>query len=241
MSLLSSLLPQSTTGSKVHTKSVFDNGYISTSKANGFRDDLDSGDSRAKAYFKLSEAALSSVLNTGGLSTADAQQLAEDDFWQLIVTNFSETHSEFSSAHNTLSEAYVWFATGPSPIAIQITGMLLAERDYDYRTRFLFLYAAALRARQLTLNERTLQFVLKDTCMHLVVTQLSFSESVKNPDYSVVTISGLAYKYCNMNSSEPLYTDFYGTEPDVPTFKVPPEEPKQEKEEPRADKGEGKV
>lgn len=198
---------------KSDRKSVFDLGYIPTSKATKYESDY-----RQKTYLQINSAAYNE-LSKQGLSTSDLQSLRDDDFWELIVSDYSEQHAENMSVHNVLSESFCWFATGPAPVQVNITAHLLTSDAHDYRTHFLYLYTSNMRVKQLSRNARTLTLVLKDTVMKLFILSLSFSESSDMPDFSTVTISGIGYKYQNMYSESPtLYTGYYGKTAAVSTM-----------------------
>lgn len=205
-----------TTESKV---SIFDQGYIDTSKSNNYSDDVNPGSGKQKCYLQINDEALDS-LYTKGMSANDVASMRDDAFWEMIVTDFSEAHGEKVSTHNTLSEAFCWFVLGPNPVHVQLTAHMLCTRTNDYRTKFLHLYAAGLRARQLTRAARTLTLVVKDACMNLIVNSISFAETSAIPEYTTFTLSGVACKYrMNNANTEPLYTGYYGQTGALPTSK----------------------
>ena len=195
--------------------SIFDRGYIPTSKDARYADDY-----RQKTYLQISSAAYNELSNQG-LSTSDIQSLRDDDFWELIVTEYSEQHAENMAVHNVLSESFCWFATGPAPVQVSLTANLLTSDAKDHRTHFLYMYTSNMRVKQLSRSARTLTLVMKDTVMKLFILSLSFSENSQMPDFSTVTISGIGYKYQNMYSASPtLYTGYYGKTAAVPTLPV---------------------
>lgn len=191
--------------SSTSRQSIFVNGYIPTSKATDYEDDY-----RTKTYLQLSSSTLTSLSST--LTTSTINSLSDDDFWELIVTDYSEAHSEKHAIVNSLSESFCWFATGANPIQISLTAKVLTGGDKDYRTEFLYQYTANLRARQLSQNSRTLAMVMKDTLVRLYVLSLNFNESSQEPDFSTFTMTALGYKYKNTNSEmSSLYQGYYGT------------------------------
>ena len=201
--------------SNTQRTSVFVNGYIPTSKASTYEDDY-----RQKTYLQVNSATFTSLIGKGGLTAADIQSLCSDDFWELIVTDYSEAHSEKVARHNTLSESFCWFALGPMPVQVSLTAKLLTAGDKDYRTKFLYAYTSNMRAKQLSKAERTLTLVVKDTCMKLFVQSLNFNESSAEPDFSTFTLTGIGYKYQNIYSEDAtLYTGYYGKTPSVSTRK----------------------
>lgn len=206
---------QSTTSSKDYTTnsewtSVFSTGYTQTSKATKYEDDY-----RTKCYLQLSSESLTEVFSSAStekaITSTEATQLRSDDFWELILTDFTEDHAEKVGMNNTLSEAFCWFAMGPSPVQIDLTGHLLTSGDKDYRTKFLYQYVANMRAKQLSQKARTLTLVVKDTVMKLLILSLHFTESKDMPDFSTVNITGVGYNYRTINSTAKLYTGYYGT------------------------------
>lgn len=186
-------------------KSIFDDGYIPTSKAVEYDDDY-----REKTYLQISSAAFNSLAKLG-YSAAEMQMLRNDDFWELIVSDYDESHTENAAVLNTLSESFCWFATGPAPVQVHLTAKVMMSDEKDYRTRFLYHYASSMRAKQLAVDSRTLTLVVKDTAMKLFVLSINFTETSKEPDFSTFTLSGIGYKYRNIYAEEQkLYTGYYG-------------------------------
>ena len=127
--------------SLANTISVFEAGYISSSK--------DASLSKAQTgYFSLGSSSAASGL-TGSNDAAAA------NFWQIIITGITEGHSEKSLVHNTLSENVSVFSAGAMPVQVSITGMLLRTRTDDHHFEFLQRYVDGLRARRLSLDDRT--------------------------------------------------------------------------------------
>ena len=154
--------------------------------------------------------------NSGGVTAAH--------FWQIIITGITEGHSEKSLVHNTLSENVSVFSAGAMPVQVSITGMLLRTRTDDHHFEFLQRYVDGLRARKLSLDERTCTFVSKDTSFKLIIEALVLESSVNNETYVNISIQGHAYGYKMTNSREPLQLDYYGTEYPVATSGVKKED-----------------
>lgn len=199
-------LDKSPTATVTRTReSIFTNGYIPTSKAVEYDEDY-----REKTYLQISSAAFN-ALSSLGYSEAAMQMLRNDDFWELIVSDYDESHTENMAMMNTLSESFCWFATGPAPVQVHLTAKVMTSDGKDYRTRFLYHYASSMRAKQLAVDSRTLTLVVKDTAMKLFVLSINFTESSKEPDFSTFTMSAIGYKYKNIYAEEQkLYTGYYG-------------------------------
>lgn len=196
--------------SLANTISVFEAGYISSSK--------DASLSKAQTgYFSLGASSAASGL-TGSNDAAAA------NFWQIIITGITEGHSEKSLVHNTLSENVSVFSAGAMPVQVSITGMLLRTRTDDHHFEFLQRYVDGLRARRLSLDDRTCTFVSKDTSFKLIIEALVLESSVDNETYVNISIQGHAYGYKMTNSREPLQLGYYGTEYPVATSGVKKEE-----------------
>ena len=196
--------------SLANTISVFEAGYISSSK--------DASLSKAQTgYFSLGSSSAASGL-TGSNDAAAA------NFWQIIITGITEGHSEKSLVHNTLSENVSVFSAGAMPVQVSITGMLLRTRTDDHHFEFLQRYVDGLRARRLSLDDRTCTFVSKDTSFKLIIEALVLESSVNNETYVNISIQGHAYGYKMTNSHEPLQLGYYGTEYPVATSGVKKEE-----------------
>lgn len=196
--------------SLANTISVFEAGYISSSK-NASLSKAQTG------YFSLGPSSAASGL-TGSNDAAAA------NFWQIIITGITEGHSEKSLVHNTLSENVSVFSAGAMPVQVSITGMLLRTRTDDHHFEFLQRYVDGLRARRLSLNDRTCTFVSKDTSFKLIIEALVLESSVDNETYVNISIQGHAYGYKMTNSHEPLQLGYYGTEYPVATSGVKKEE-----------------
>lgn len=187
----------------VDTVSVFDAGYISSSKAASL--------TKARTgYFALGTG------GSGGLFRPESGGPAAN-FWQIIITSITEGHSEKSLVHNTLSENVSVFAAGALPVQINITGKLLRTASNDHHFEFLRRYVDELRARKLDLEERTCTFVSKDTTFRIIIEALVLESSVENESYVDISIQGHAYGYRMTGSRDPLKLGYYGTEPSVAT------------------------
>ena len=192
------------------TISVFDAGYISSSKAASL--------TKARTgYFALSAAASGGASGSANGEQADASQAPAANFWQIIITSITEGHSEKSLVHNTLSENVSVFAAGALPVQVNITGKLLRTASSDHHFEFLRRYVDELRARKLDLEERICTFVSKDTTFRIIVEALVLESSVENESYVDISIQGHAYGYRMTGSRDPLKLGYYGTEPSVAT------------------------
>lgn len=193
----------------VDTVSVFDAGYISSSKAASL--------TKARTgYFALGTGGSGGLSASGGLFRPESGGPAAN-FWQIIITSITEGHSEKSLVHNTLSENVSVFAAGALPVQINITGKLLRTASNDHHFEFLRRYVDELRARKLDLEERTCTFVSKDTTFRIIIEALVLESSVENESYVDISIQGHAYGYRMTGSRDPLKLGYYGTEPSVAT------------------------
>ena len=207
--------------SKIRTrKSIFDNGYISTSKDAWYGDDH----FREKAYLQWNTSTFAGL----GLSNYILTAIESDAIWELLITDVSENHTELFAQHDTLAGTVAYFATGPASIKLTITGKLPISGAADYRTAFLYQYIKNMRAKQLSYNDCLLGFVLKDTTSKIYILNLQLSESSSEPDMANIVISCLAYLYKNTYSTENLYTDVYSKTMSVPKTAATPQETKQE-------------
>ena len=176
------------------TESVFDLGYIPSSK------NLMFGDAHA-CYFTLADRY--------NIITVEAP--VTDYFWRMIVMNIVEGHSEKHATHNTLSDSVGVFATGANHIDIIISGKILVSKTEDDSFVFLQEYVRRFRERQLAYSNKTLCFVFKDCTFNLIVQSITLTASVQSESYFDISVQGAAYGYKMLNSSEPLNLDYYGT------------------------------
>lgn len=204
--------------SLANTISVFEAGYISSSK--------DASLTKAQAgYFSLGpSSAVSTLFGSNDAASENSGGVTAANFWQIIITGLTEGHSEKSLVHNTLSENVSVFSAGAMPVQVSITGMLLRTRTDDHHFEFLQRYVDGLRARRLSLDDRTCTFVSKDTSFKLIIEALVLESSVDNETYVNISIQGHAYGYKMTNSHEPLQLGYYGTEYPVATSGVKKEE-----------------
>lgn len=204
--------------SLANTISVFEAGYISSSK--------DASLTKAQAgYFSLGpSSAVSTLFGSNDAASENSGGVTAANFWQIIITGITEGHSEKSLVHNTLSENVSVFSAGAMPVQVSITGMLLRTRTDDHHFEFLQRYVDGLRARRLSLDDRTCTFVSKDTSFKLIIEALVLESSVDNETYVNISIQGHAYGYKMTNSREPLQLGYYGTEYPVATSGVKKEE-----------------
>lgn len=204
--------------SLANTISVFEAGYISSSK--------DASLTKAQAgYFSLGpSSAVSTLFGSNDPASENSGGVTAANFWQIIITGITEGHSEKSLVHNTLSENVSVFSAGAMPVQVSITGMLLRTRTDDHHFEFLQRYVDGLRARRLSLDDRTCTFVSKDTSFKLIIEALVLESSVDNETYVNISIQGHAYGYKMTNSHEPLQLGYYGTEYPVATSGVKKEE-----------------
>lgn len=201
--------------SSVTTVSVFDAGYISSSKAasTGVR----------TGYFALGTGtSVASLATLGGLAgttmkASSGTMSSAANFWQIIITGIVEEHAEKSLVHNTLSENVSVFAAGAMPVQVSITGLLLLSATDNHHFGFLKRYVDELRARRLSLEDRTCLFVSKDTSFKLIIEALVLGTSVENEAYADISIQGHACGYRMTDSKDPLRLNYYGKESPVPT------------------------
>lgn len=200
---------------KIRTrKSIFDRGYIPTSKDAWYGDDH----FREKAYLQWNTSTFSNL----GLSSYILTAIESDAIWELLITDVTENHTELYSQHDTLAGTVAYFATGPASIKMTITGKLPISGAADYRTAFLYQYIKNMRAKQLTYNDCLLGFVLKDTTSKIYILNLQLSETSAEPDMANIVISCLSYLYKNTYSTENLYTDVYSKTMSVPRVATTP-------------------
>lgn len=122
------------------------------------------------------------------------------DFFEMIITDVSEQFSEGEARFNVLSDGFVSFATGANPINISIQGWLFVNEENDQRLSFLKRYQDQYRGTEATkirdlVGDLELLFVLKDTQFKLNLISCQVKENAAIPDYTHVTLAGVAYDY----------------------------------------------
>lgn len=192
-------------GVNLEQKSVFDLGYIPTSKAADFT-------LFSSGYFAVNDIG-AEALNKLGLTILggdDSPTKADGNFWQMIVTHINEEHEEAYALHNTISDNVVVFATGAKPIAVTIRGYVLIGGSDDHNYLLLRNYVDHFRARHLSARGLHLTFRSQDTRFKLVIESISLSHTIEFETYVAISISGLAYDYGQTGSSEHLDLTYYG-------------------------------
>jgi len=118
------------------------------------------------------------------------------EFFDMILESLTEIFSEGESRSDTLSDAFVSFATGAMPIQVIISGYLLRNPSYDNRLDFLHAYDTLLRGSALEKAGSHLEFILKSGLVFKLSLQaMSFMEDVAYEDLTGITLQGVAYDY----------------------------------------------
>lgn len=154
--------------------SVFDAGYISSSKSASLT-------KSRTGYFALGATAFGGASGSTDGGQADTTQASTANFWQIIITSITEGHNVSV------------FAAGALPVQVNITGMLLRTASNNHHFEFLKRYVDGLRARKLSVEERTCTFVSKDTSFKIIIEALVIESSVENETYVNISIQGHAY------------------------------------------------
>ncbi|WP_304039928.1 hypothetical protein [Desulfovibrio piger] len=178
--------------------SVFDAGYISSSKSASLT-------KSRTGYFALGATAFGGASGSTDGGQADTTQASTANFWQIIITSITEGHNVSV------------FAAGALPVQVNITGMLLRTASNNHHFEFLKRYVDGLRARKLSVEERTCTFVSKDTSFKIIIEALVIESSVENETYVNISIQGHAYGYKMANSRDHLQLGYYGTASPVAT------------------------
>ena len=163
--------------------SVFDAGYISSSKSASLT-------KSRTGYFALGATAFGGASGSTDGGQADTTQASTANFWQIIITSITEGHNVSV------------FAAGALPVQVNITGMLLRTASNNHHFEFLKRYVDGLRARKLSVEERTCTFVSKDTSFKIIIEALVIESSVENETYVNISIQGHAYGYKMANSRD---------------------------------------
>lgn len=158
----------SSAGSDVKKTSVFNAGYIPTSDA-----DDSSANPKGKVYFKTGNS----------------------EFWEMIVTKFTESHAEKYALHNPMSDAIVMHAAGAAPVRITIEAYLPVGADMDARARFLRRYIQEFNERKHQQQGTKLTCCVRNTVFRLLIENIVLIDSVDTADYTTLSVSGLASEY----------------------------------------------
>lgn len=222
-------------GQNPESDSVFELGYIPTSKAADFT-------AVTSGYFTINDIGAEAISKMGFnqfLPQSEASKAADGTFWQIIVTHLNEEHEETFSLHNTVSDNIAVFATGAKPVVISIRGYVLISDSDDHNYLLLRNYVDHFRARHLSANGTSLTFRSQDTNFKLVIESISLSHAIEFETYVAVTFSGLAYDYGQTDSYEHLDLSYYGKYRKVAASRRE-EEQEEEKEDSKEDEEEAK-
>ena len=138
-------------------------------------------------------------VNTGYFAIAPEfmpeYHIYRDVMWQVLVTNYNESHVEGSVIHNTFEDVFIGFSTGSLPIRVTISGYIGVNPDYNTKLDFLTYYALFLRGYQQNKYKIPIRFALFNTYMHLRLQSMDMLTDVNMPDFVAVNITGVGYKY----------------------------------------------
>lgn len=193
-------------GQNPDADSVFELGYIPTSKAADFN-------AITTGYFTINDIGSEALAQLGlnsFLPQGEIKQQADGTFWQIIVTHLHETHEEAYALHNTVSDNIVVFSTGAKPIIVNIRGYVLISDSDDHNYLLLRNYVDHFRARHLSAKGISLSFRSQDTNFKLIIESINLSHTVELETYVGITFSGLAYDYGQTDSHERLDLSYYG-------------------------------
>jgi hypothetical protein len=133
-----------------------------------------------------------------------------DRFASLLVTSISEAFIEGEARTQLLSDNFVSFATGGTPIGIVITGLLLKVTTADHRADFIDSYNDYLRGTAATLAGEQVTFMLKQkTVFDFDIQRVGFAEAAVLPEITQVTIEGVASNYQVLDIIETADTTDY--------------------------------
>ena len=119
---------------------------------------------------------------------------ANDHFWELLITKFTETHEEKYTYRQSLAEGIVFYAAGSKPVHIVIEGVLPSGKDIDYRTKFLHKYIMDLRERRLH-DDNFLQVHIRHTYFTMQIETFTMSEASDVSDFTSISITGVAHHF----------------------------------------------
>lgn len=189
--------------------SVFDTGYISTSKCSWYGD----ANFKGKAYLQWN----TSTSSSSAAATSVLESLGDDAIWQILITDTTEQHNDLFGQYQTLAGNVCYFVTGAGGVQLNITAKVPISGTADYRTAFLVKYIKKLRAKQLVASNRMLTLAVKDTVCKLYILNLSLTETSAQADMVNLVITGLAYRYQNTHRTTSTITTMYGKTPAINT------------------------
>lgn len=206
--------------------SVFDTGYIATSKARDFTNattgifrliknpDKSKGVKFRKVPVMKNETIVYELERIE--ENKDTRGLV-DPYWRIAITQLEETHEENYKLHNTVSDNVVIYAMGAKPIMVTITGFVLISSMDDDNYLLLRNYVENYRARNLVARNMELEFLSQDTKFNIIVESINLGRTIELETYVHVAISGMAYNYGQVWSTEKLSLAYYGDKYKYPT------------------------
>lgn len=102
--------------------------------------------------------------------------LSESGFTSFFVTSFSTSFSEKSQVMTTFGDNEVVYYFGKQPITMTVNGLLFDSIEHDWFSKFITLYAGALRGTQLAKNFGLIQLNFPNMVVTGTISQLSTSQ-----------------------------------------------------------------
>ena len=123
--------------------------------------------------------------------------------WQILVTEYSESHKESNFVFNSFSDSHVLFTMGAMPIEVSISGFVPSHPDYNASMDFVAFYRHFLRGSKTRIYDQAtdkyykvpLGFTLVNTFMKLNLISMQLVTTVEVPDFSLIRLQGIAYNY----------------------------------------------
>ena len=122
---------------------------------------------------------------------------AGDDsiFWQLLIEDYTEVHSDAVNVLNTFANASVIQAMGATPVQVSVKGAVYTTVLEDHRVDFLKVYNEIYRGSLNWEYDVIVNFFVKDTYMRLFFTAITVSNRSDMEDMTGITFTGLGFKY----------------------------------------------
>ncbi len=121
--------------------------------------------------------------------------LIEDDtytgYYELIITDYKENHSEGVNVINPLTDSNFSFTTGANPVSVTFTGYVIIAKEYNQRDMLAKKYEEDLRGTR----GKTVRFVYKDMVYKLKIHSLNMTHNSTMQDMVPINIEGIGYSY----------------------------------------------
>ena len=123
-------------------------------------------------------------------------EFIQHGIWQMLITAYSEQHSEGHIILDTMEDVYIGFTTGAMPITVQFSGYVPTSPMYNAKIDFITYYNMVMRgSRQQKYKIPVVFWLNNKTHYRVSLNAMEMQTNTEFPDFAFVSMSGTAFKY----------------------------------------------